>query len=108
MRAVYYLLDVNKKPYPVYNHLEFAKLYRNDSSRIVEQTTLLGDVKVSTVFLGIDHSFLLEDEPVLFETMVFGGEEDMYCQRYATWDAAAQGHKRVCQQLTDGQALTKA
>jgi predicted DNA-binding transcriptional regulator AlpA len=36
----------------------------------------VGDVHVSTVFLALDHNFGLEGPPVLWETMIFGGELD--------------------------------
>jgi hypothetical protein len=50
---------------------------------------------VSTVFLGIDHNFG-NGPPLLFETMVFGGEYDGYCKRYSTWEEAEGGHKTAC------------
>ena len=50
-----------------------------------------GGVRVSTVFLGLDHGFG-RGEPVLFETMVFGGSHDGDQKRYATWDEAVAGH----------------
>jgi len=50
--------------------------------------------KVSTVFLGIDHNFN-EGEPILFETMVFGGEHDQLQERYPTWDEAVKGHRAI-------------
>ena len=46
---------------------------------------------VSTVFLGLDHAFD-GGTPLLFETMIFGGEHDEYQERYATWDEAEAGH----------------
>ena len=52
-------------------------------------------IRVSTVFLGFDHSFL-KSQPSLFETLVFGGEHDGDMQRYATWEEAEQGHKKMC------------
>ena len=52
------------------------------------------DIRVSTVFLGLDHGFGAE-EPVLFETMIFGGEYDEYCERYCTWDEAVEGHAKA-------------
>lgn len=55
-------------------------------------------VKVSTVFLGIDHQFG-DGPPLLFETMVFGGKHDDYCERYSTWDEAAVGHARICRMV---------
>jgi hypothetical protein len=51
-------------------------------------------VDVSTVFLGLDHG-LDPSRPVLFETMVFGGELDRTCERYCTWDEAEAGHKAM-------------
>ncbi len=52
-------------------------------------------VKVSTVFLNIDHGDGIGD-PILFETMVFGGEYDGYQERYCTYDEAILGHEKVC------------
>lgn len=54
-----------------------------------------GDVRISTVFLGLDHSFGVGDGPLLFETMIFGGPEDGYCERYATWADAEAGHTKA-------------
>lgn len=52
----------------------------------------LSMVSVSTVFLGLDHQWG-DGPPLLFETMIFGGKHDGYCERYATWDEAEAGHK---------------
>jgi len=49
------------------------------------------DITVSTVFLAIDHSYG-GGPPILFETMIFGGERDGYQDRYATWEEALEGH----------------
>lgn len=56
----------------------------------------VGDIYVSTVFLGLDHAFG-DGEPLLFETMIFGGPLDEYTRRYATWEQAEEGHRAtVC------------
>lgn len=51
---------------------------------------------VSTVFLGLDHSYIGGGPPVVFETMVFTDDhshgEDQ--ERYCTWDEAVKGHER--------------
>lgn len=47
---------------------------------------------ISTVFLGIDHAFGTSG-PVLFESMIFGGEKADLQHRYPTWDQAEMGHK---------------
>lgn len=52
-------------------------------------------VVVSTVFLGLDHSFE-GAKPVLFETMVSGGTFDGEQDRYHTWADAERGHVRMC------------
>lgn len=52
-------------------------------------------VRVSTIFLGIDHSFG-NGPPLLFETMIFGGKHDEDQWRYSTWDEAAIGHVDAC------------
>lgn len=54
------------------------------------------DVRVSTVFLGLDHGFNVNGPPVLFETMVFGGKHDGYQERYETKEQAIKGHKIAC------------
>jgi len=88
----WYVLDENKKPVKV-GLLEGAKAM--EKSRSVAQTDVdNGEISVSTVFLGLDHSFGY-GPPVLFETMIFGGPEDGYQERYTTWDEAVEGHKKA-------------
>ncbi len=53
-------------------------------------------VQVSTVFLVWDHSFGNGAQPVLFETMVFGGVYNDYQIRYNTYEEAEAGHKETC------------
>ncbi len=56
-----------------------------------------GEVKVSTVWLGLDHSFGKSGPPLIFETMVFGGgaEWDEYQERYATEVEALARHAEI-------------
>jgi len=49
------------------------------------------DVKISTIFLGLDFSHV-SDSPLLWETMIFGGEFDQVQQRYHCYDDAVHGH----------------
>ena len=56
---------------------------------------MVGDVRVSTVFLGLDHSLTLDGPPVLWETMVFGGDNDQYQQRYTSRAEAIEGHGAI-------------
>jgi len=54
-------------------------------------------IRVSTVFLGLDHNLGHRDmgDPLLFETMVFGGPNDQLQERYHTWDEAEIGHAKI-------------
>lgn len=63
----------------------------SDADRTVAHD-IIKDVSVSTVFLGLDHRFGGDGPPLVFETMVFGGEHDEFCDRYSTWDEALVGH----------------
>lgn len=74
-------------------------LFMRDENRIVEQT-MVGTVKVSTVFLGLDHSFT-DGPPMLWETMVFGGFLDGEQDRYATLEDAKHGHGRMLAEVKE-------
>ena len=62
-------------------------------NRQVKQTKIKGAF-ISTIFLGLDHSFG-DGPPLLFETMIFGGKYDDFQDRYPTWDDAVAGHKKA-------------
>lgn len=70
---------------------------RDIKYRRVAETTLPDGKWISTVWLGLDHSFDV-DRPLIFETMVFPksgdyGELDM--DRYSTEEEAKKGHKKM-------------
>lgn len=90
----FYLLDHEKKPYKV-SLDESYKLYENPDMKITKQDLINDHIRVSTVFLGMDHRFYwieTDNEPVLWETMIFGGEHDGYQQRYTSHEDALAGH----------------
>jgi hypothetical protein len=64
-------------------------------NKIVEHTVVGKGVGVSTVFLGINHAFDDYADPILFETMVFGGDHNDHMERYTTWDEAVKGHEKI-------------
>ena len=75
--------------------MEWGKWCEDSKDRFIEQTDLEGDVRVSTVFLGIDHNFHETGRPILFETMIFGGEHDQYQTRCATYTEAKKMHTKA-------------
>lgn len=60
------------------------------AKRQVANDVLPGDIRVSTVFLGINHGFC--PRPLWFETMVFGGKFDGSMHRYERYEEAEAGH----------------
>lgn len=67
----------------------------------------VGNLIVSTVFLGIDHNMGYDDRPVLFETIIFdktktdkyGNHESVYMQRYSDFDIAFRHHEFIVTKL---------
>jgi len=58
-------------------------------------------VVVSTTWIGIDHSWG-QGPPVIFETMVFGGDLDGEQDRYATIEEARAGHHAMVARVWPG------
>ena len=70
----------------------------SEGGKVVAKTRLPDGVEVSTVFLGMDHGFGYgAGDPILFETMIFGGPQDQYQERYCTFQEAQQGHAEAVQ-----------
>jgi hypothetical protein len=108
----YYILDADHNPVAVRTVEEWAiRFEAGQLGKIVAVNTFghaaIGTVKVSTVFLGLDHGFgTLDPEadqrPVLFETMIFAPENDVldghglngWMERCCTWDEALAMHQR--------------
>jgi hypothetical protein len=85
------------------NFFEWAREFEG-MNRVVLQTMVMETVWVSTVFLGLDHSFLRfahpEAPPILFETMAFWGENGGYEQeRCSTWLEAEAQHWAMCREV---------
>ena len=72
-------------------------LEANRTTRHVKDERI-GDVRISTVFLGLDHSFG-EGPPLIFETLVFGGSLDGEMERCTTWEQAEAQHAAMCDRV---------
>jgi hypothetical protein len=66
----------------------------------------VGEAKVSTVWLGMDHGWDRGDpdyRPVIFETMIFGTDDDDHpMMRYCTEEEAIRGHAEAVEDLRMG------
>ena len=97
-----YILDKNHKLIKA-DLMTWARFFEDMKNRRVAQD-IIGDIKVSTVFLGIDYNFGEKGNPLLFETMIFGGKRDEEQWRWHTWKEAEQGHKKIVKNLTNRRA----
>jgi hypothetical protein len=64
------------------------------ADRQVARTEINESTSVSTVYLGLDHQYG-DGPPLIYETMIFGGEHDEWCWRYPNRDAALAGHDQA-------------
>jgi len=124
----YYILDKNKNAVEI-DHTDLSESLREwsefmskkENKTVAQENVDLyvngqfcGQVWVSTVFLGINHSYGNpyhrspnpdddEYKPVLFETMIFGFPEDFeahqYMERTTTWDKAEEQHHNIVNKL---------
>jgi hypothetical protein len=83
---------------------ECVPLWADHAQRRVAVTDVSADVRVSTVWLGLDHSWD-DGPPLIFETLVFGGPLDGEMERYSTEAQAIAGHAAMverCEQNGSG------
>ena len=102
----WYILDNNHKPVISTAVKSLEWMEDNPNRKTVgydELKDLNGDdVRISTVFLGRDHSHFLKI-PTLWETMIFGGENDQaYQERYASYEQAIEGHQKAINFIKKG------
>jgi len=90
-----YVLDASGEPRQEPDLLAWARWFEaSGDERRVALTDIAPGVRVSTVFLGLDHSFG-GMRPLIFETLVFGGALDQEMDRYSTRAEAIAGHERM-------------
>jgi len=87
--SILYVLDEQGNPQKTVNISYWSKWFENSDRHVAKDH--IGCTEVSTVFLGIDHSHG-RGEPLLYETMIFGGRRDGYQNRYTTREQALKGH----------------
>lgn len=98
-----YVLNPDHSVSRVNDTIEWGRQYESNRRFVAENFfghEGIGTIRVSTIFLGIDHSFSYaiggDDRPVLFETMIFGMPDgDGYQDRCCTYDEALVMHAKA-------------
>lgn len=109
---IHYTLN-GHTPVPCEDISEWTK-WRATANIEIEETDI-GDARIRTHFLGIDHSLAADARPLLFETLVFrksvfwktaegeirdwGLWTEMGREHYSTWDEAKCGHWMKVEQV---------
>jgi hypothetical protein len=86
----YYILDGHKTR--AVDAKTWATWWKKNDRHVGNDT--INGSRISTVFLGLDHSFG-DGPPMLFETLVFDGPLDGEMERYETWKQAEIGHRTM-------------
>ncbi len=79
--------------------LKWAKhIEERDNKSIKQEYVFFGRFWISTVWLGLDHSWNENEPPLIFESMVFNSNHDGYdldMNRYTTREEAIAGHQAL-------------
>lgn len=100
-----------KEVLPCPNFIEWAEWFATTERTLCK--TEIKEFLISTVFLGVDLGYGPNEEPLVFETMIFGETQDTklldsivelrqtlpYQWRYFSYDDAMAGHVKACELL---------
>ena len=89
------------KPVPCDDTLAWGEWFSRNEGRIVARDEDVDGYFVSTVFMGIDHSFGFSPVPILFETMAWkhGQDSPVVQLRYCCADFAREQHRKVVESV---------
>ena len=95
----YYVLE-GTEPVACNDLLTWGRAFEKLNRRV--KRTVIGEISVSTVFLGLDHGFGDKGSPILFETMIFDNRKlkkaaqshslDQEMDRACTWGDSVKMH----------------
>jgi hypothetical protein len=99
-----YVLDLRGNPKPEPDLLKWGQWFDTADRQVADDTLLPpavpSEVRVSTIFLGIDHAWG-GGPPVLWETMIFGDKSFFNDRqmRYTSREDALAGHKEMVEMI---------
>ena len=102
-----HLLDDAGNPVIEPDLMKWARWFESSFRKRQVGDTSLPGVRVSTVFLGIDHNFMGHGPPILYETMVFCDDAEspwnQFQRRWTTKEAAKLGHDAIVLAIKNGE-----
>lgn len=93
-----YILDEKGQPVAEPDLMKWAKWFEAAERHVGDER--IGESGISTVFLAMDHDYGCRGEPLLWETMVFGGALDQEQDRCSgTREQAEAMHARMVEKV---------
>ena len=109
MKERYYVANPLDWSYKVATATEWARQFGTLERHIADdrldgwgwrEVVWIEPVRISTVWLGLDHNWRESGPPHLFETIIFGGPCAQDQDRYENIAFARQGHERLCRRAS--------
>lgn len=97
----YYLIDKNGKITTTTDVERWSKEFFESNDRFLKRTELENGITISTCFAGINLNFTDDGPPLLFETMIFGGEDDCTGYRFERHECAINYHDKLVKKYRD-------
>jgi hypothetical protein len=98
MKTIYYILSNTGQVIKCKKFSAWPNFMSSIDGRIIAEDNI-GNVTISTVFLGINNSCDESEQPKIFETMVFGGLLNGTESHCATLKQAKAMHKKMVQRV---------
>lgn len=95
-----YILDERGEPKQCDDVLKWGAWYETGDRRV--KMDIVGDYCISTIFLGLDYGWGWKDRPIIWETMVFKGEESLWFDRCGgSREQAEAMHAKMIEQVKE-------
>lgn len=90
-----YILDEQGNPVEEPDVLKWGEWFESSNAKRFVAESKYNNLRISTVFMALDHAVFQTDPPLLYETMLFGGKYDGETERYSTKREALLGHQKM-------------
>jgi hypothetical protein len=99
-----YILDKNGNVVPEPDLLKWARWLEDSRDARVLKQEWVSNIRISTIFLGLDHNFCSDGPPIVWETMLFSNMADFQGRMWrcaGTREQAEAQHEKVVQLVKD-------
>jgi hypothetical protein len=106
MGKSYYVLMDDRVSVREVDGLSWAQWFLGAGDHRLVAVGFVAGATISTQFIGV--SFQVQGPPLLWQTIIIGGDRNGYQRSYASLEAARVGHQELIEQLKSAQAHRRA